>query len=388
MLPWLVGPCFLNVEGSYLLNMTLRCSHDIGAKGINNVQVELYDFNCEEVQEKNNSTNAVRIVQEAKDSSLFNYSADFFQNNAPGFTGGFDHPNNDGTGAVKFCTRVSTWTGSILVAFYETNFVLNYDMSDNGFSILNIEIAENDPNSFVTDLLDDYSVEICQCNNFLCLNSDDPKSLIQQDDNLVVCLEPKHPGGQESLVQISNFNLNLVAGEGITYVEYIPVWFNTTGWAHDVLTSVEEQPNGGNIIMVTTPVVAQFFIQGHNRLNVSGNCFLQLVGSKIEKEPVFSAYNMLIDIKVEDQGGCLQKLMKNVQKIFKVDMETIFPDFPEVNLALPAQDFISETENKVETAIETAQDAVGTATQTVQSAADSAVNAVKNIFLKVSPGGR
>jgi len=329
MMPWLVGPCFVVVDGSDVLNTTIHCSHEIGEKGINNVQVELYDRNCLEVQEKNNSTNAVRIFGESTGSSFFNYSADLFQNTGASFTGGFDHPNSDGTGSLKFCTRVSTWENSIQVAFRETNFVLSYDMSDNGFSLLNVEIEDNNPDSFETDVIDSYSIQTCQCSNFLCFDS---PQVIKNDQNLVLCIEPDHTDGSlEDIVHISNFNLNLVAGsQGNSYVEYNPVWFSTIGWESDILTDVSEN---GDIIMISTPVIAQFFIQGHANIRATGNCFLKFDGTKSEREPSFSEYSMEVMLETADGSGCLKSLMKNIQKFFKFDDVNL----PSVELpALPA----------------------------------------------------
>ena len=216
---------------------------------------------------------------------------------------------------MKFCTRVSVWEGSIQVSFRETNFVLSYDLTINTFTLGNIQIQENDPDSFITDVDTDFSVAVYQCNNYVQTTA----YTLQQDENLVICLEPQHPDGMAHVVHISNFNIKIFAGSTATndFVEYNPVWFSTGGWEHDALTSVSEQPDPADIIMISTPVIAQFFIQGHTTINVSGNCFLEFDSMKEIQAPVFVGYDMQFGVIGVVKEGCLGALMRRIRSSFK-----------------------------------------------------------------------
>jgi len=334
MQPWIVGPTSFTVESDEFSveNNLLTMSNAVGSKGINNVIVELFDYGCINKQENNNSTNAVKVFSEVRSlsSNVFNYSLNVAVENMGSDTGGFIFSNGDGTGDLKFCTRVSTWENSIQVAFHETNFILSYDMSDNTFSLLNVQVGPNGVDSFITRVIDDFSLAACQCSNFQCITT--PES-IKPDELLVLCLRPDHPDGLEDIVHISNFNLNLFAGSGDRYVEYNPVWFNTDGYGHNILTDVVEQ---GDIIMITTPVVAQFYIQGHASISVSGSAFLQFDTSKSEREPSFADYSLELGLEVAQGEGCFKSLIRKIQKLFKFDSlpEVNLPEvnLPEVNL--------------------------------------------------------
>jgi hypothetical protein len=261
-----------------------------------------------------NSTNAVTIFQVNPTPASFGYSVNISQSNIGDDTGGFVFPTGPSTGDVKFCTRVSTWEGSIEVAFRETNFILSYDLTNNNFALNNIQIEENDPDSFITDVDTDFSVIAYQCSNYLQTTS----HTLQQDENLVICLEPSHPGGMAHVVHISNFNIKMYAGSAATgdYVEYNPVWFSTGGWTSDSLTAVSEQPDPADIIMISTPVIAQFFIQSHIQINVSGNCFLEFDSAKEARAPVFVGYDMQFAVVDGREEGCLVGLIRRIRGLF------------------------------------------------------------------------
>jgi len=261
-----------------------------------------------------NSTNAVTIFQVNPTPASFGYSVNISQSNIGDDTGGFVFPTGPSIGDVKFCTRVSTWEGSIEVAFRETNFILSYDLTNNNFALNNIQIEENDPDSFITDVDTDFSVIAYQCSNYLQTTS----HTLQQDENLVICLEPSHPGGMAHVVHISNFNIKMYAGSAATgdYVEYNPVWFSTGGWTSDSLTAVSEQPDPADIIMISTPVIAQFFIQSHIQINVSGNCFLEFDSAKEARAPVFVGYDMQFAVVDGREEGCLVGLIRRIRGLF------------------------------------------------------------------------
>jgi len=319
MTPWLVGPTTYTLNGgNNYFDGYLGVSNHVGFKvDLSNVVVQVFDFNCANEKENMNSTNAVTIfATDTSQTQTFGYFVNISQANIGDDTGGFVFPTGNSTGDVKFCTRVSTWEGSIQVSFRETNFILSYDLTNNTFALDNVQFSSNIPlsESFSADVDTKYSVDIYKCNNYIQTTA----HTIQQDENLVICLEPQHPGGMAHVVHISNFNIKIFGGSAATndYVEYNPVWFSTGGWNHDALTSVSEQPDPSDIIMISTPVIAQFFIKGHTTINVSGNCFLEFDTAKGNELSTFVSYDIQFSIVAVEEAGCFQKLVKRLRTLF------------------------------------------------------------------------
>jgi len=315
---WLVGPTSysLNVGNNYF-DGSLDLTNPIGpSANLNNVAVQLFDFNCQNKKDNTNSTNAVTISSiDTSQVQSFGYSVNIDQSNIGDDTGEFVVSTGPSTGDVKFCTRVSTWEGSIEVAFRETVFALSYDLTNNTFALTNTQIQENDPDSFITDVDTDFSVLVYQCINYVKVTN--PPAL-QQDENIVICLEPTHVGSMAHVVHISNFNVKVYAGSDTTndYVEYNPVWFGTNGWNSNSLTDVKEKPDPEDVIMISTPVIAQFFIQGHTTIKLSGNCFLEFDSVKEARASVITAYDMEFGVEMNAEVGCFVGLMRKIRSFF------------------------------------------------------------------------
>lgn len=316
--PFLVGQTAYTLSGgnSYF-DGSLDLTNPIGSRAnLNNVAVQLFDFSCQNTKDNSNSTNAVTISStDTSQVQSFGYSVNIDQSNIGDDTGGFVVSTGPSTGDVKFCTRVSTWEGSIEVAFRETNFILSYNLTENNFTLTNTQIQENDSDSFITDVDTDFSVLAYQCNNYVEVTT--PPAL-EQDENLVLCLEPTHGGSMAHVVHISNFNLKIYAGSATTndYVEYNPVWFSTNGWASNSITDVKEKPDPEDVIMISTPVIAQFFIQGHTTIKLSGNCFLEFDSTKEAQAPVIAAYDMEFGVEMGAGEGCFVALMRKMRSFF------------------------------------------------------------------------
>jgi len=316
--PFLVGQTAYTLSGSNsYFDGSLDLTNPIGSRAnLNNVAVQLFDFSCQNTKDNTKSTNAVTISStDTSQVQSFGYSVNIDQSNIGDDTGGFVVPTGPSTGDVKFCTRVSTWEGSIEVAFRETNFILSYNLTENNFALTNTQIQENDPDSFITDVDTDFSVLAYQCNNYVEVTT--PPAL-EQDENLVLCLAPAHGGSMAHVVHISNFNLKIYAGSATTndYVEYNPVWFSTNGWASNSITDVKEKPDPEDVIMISTPVIAQFFIQGHTTIKLSGNCFLEFDSTKEAQAPVIAAYGMEFGVEMGAGEGCFVALMRKMRSFF------------------------------------------------------------------------
>jgi len=315
--PWLVGPTSLDLNGTNYFDGHLRCSNRIGSKVTSSVTVELFDYKCINLKNSSNQSSAVAIVNTNPQPSSFFYDVKIIQSNIGDDSGEFVVSTGLSAGAIKFCTRVVTWEGSMQITMRETSFVLSYNLTQNTFNMNNLVIEENNPDSFITEVDSHFSVKACQCSNFACIEN--PPN-IKQNDNLVVCLQPQHFNGLETAVKISNFNSYIVAGsvENGDYVEYNPVWFGSEGWQHDSLTIISEDLNIPGIVMMTTPVIAQFFIQTHTSISVTGNCFLEFDAAKTDdKLSQFTNFRMWFVLKATRQEGCIANLLRRVRNFFK-----------------------------------------------------------------------
>jgi len=313
---WEVGPSTYSLEGgNNHYDGYLEVQNQIGSSVTKDVTVQLFDYNCINGKDNKNSTNAVTIFHVDPSPSTFDYSLNISQANIGDDTGGFVFSTGPSTGDLKFCTRVSTWEGSVQVAFRETNFILRFNLALNMFSLYNIQIEENDSDSFVTEVNTTFSIDVYQCDNFVETTS----HAIEQNENLVICLEPTHPDGKANVVHISNFNIKIFAGSSTSsnYVEYNPVWFSTSGWVNNAITTVSERPNVDNIIMISTPVIAQFFVQDHTLIRVAGNCFLEFNSAKEHVAPQFVQYGIEVGLEGAMAGkGCLKSLISKAVKMF------------------------------------------------------------------------
>lgn len=308
---WKIGsPSIITNEDSDL-NGVLQITNSIGkAVGAGNVQVQLFDYEC--LTTKNMKGSVVSIETSAYATNNYTYNISVNQaligQNVGGFVSFIDDGSNSGSskGEIRFCTRVSTHEGSIHVAYLDLNVKLSFDLTQNSFSMSDLNIDENDPNSFVTDVNSSFDIVACQCNNdYQCYDSiSAPNPTIQQNENIVICLYPISSENDANFVRISNFNI-LFSAPGVTYN---PVSFGQSTWISDAVSNVSEQ-DGTNRIKITAPVVAAFFIQDHQSIDVSGNAFLEFFSGKSEQSN-FADFG--ITVSLEDgniERGCFSKLM-------------------------------------------------------------------------------
>lgn len=190
--------------------------------------------------------------------------------------------NFNSTGAIAFCTKVSTTYGEgadeINVSFRKSNFNIDFNMTATfGGSFL---ITAD--NIFETDLDVDsvYSVGLCQCNNsFSCITDASP---VQQNDYVSLCLKPNSTD-----VNISNFNLKMISGE----YSYEPWSFESQSSDLATLTS------SGNTKKLDAIVVEGLFEGGGDEVVVSGTAFLEFSGSRRSKKGDLATFRLSFDIE-------------------------------------------------------------------------------------------
>lgn len=316
--PWLVGPAVVSqAGGSNYFDGNLAISHVLGASVTDPVVVKLFDTGC--INEESDPTAVVSTLATSQSGISYSYQVSIDQSKigddatgsatyvkcAPGANSACS------VGNIQFCTRVSTYHGSIEVAFVETNFDLAFNLTDNDFNLGSIGITENQPDSFITDVDTDFTVDACQCADHACVAPE----TIEQDTSLVMCLYAEHPTpGMASNVRISNFNIDVQDAAGASNFVYQPVTFGTNQWVTDGLTVVDVGTN--DYVMITTPIVAQFFIQNVASIDVTGNAFLEFKSQK-EGRQVFAEYGMVIGLGagVGVDLGCFANLVAQIRAL-------------------------------------------------------------------------
>jgi len=217
-------------------------------------------------------------------------------------------------GNIKFCTRVSSFVGSVEVAFRETNFDLGFNLTDNEITLASVEIKENVPDSFITDVDTAYSVNACPCDDsFTCVSP----SAVAQDTPLVMCIHPLHDNQENTAaenVKITNFNVN-IKPTGDTDPNFDAVTFGTDSWAASELVFVETDDDDFKI-KITTPIIAQFYIQNIATVDVTGNAFLEFVSGK-GGAPIFGEIAMEVGLAGVGgyEYGCLSGLLQKFRAL-------------------------------------------------------------------------
>ena len=137
-------------------------------------------------------------------------------------------------------------------------------------------------------------------------------TLINQNDSLQICLKAittdTNDDGDTSPIDISNFSVQLSAGDII----YDAVTLGSDTWEENTLTKVTEQ---GYIKRVSTPVLADFFIQGYSNINIGGRAYLSFTDSRGKVETLASL-SMTVDLEVNQKKGCLQSLLRGMRSLF------------------------------------------------------------------------
>jgi len=312
LIPWQIQAAQVTLSGGNYFDGALAVTNAIGASVSDDVQVKLFHQDC--ATEDTSDAGVVTIDVTDATPASFGYSVNINQSligDDADYSSCDANANADcAEGTIDFCTRVSTFSGSTEVFFRETIFQLAYNLTDNDISLDNVVITENTVDSFLTDVDTAFIVESCQCDaNNDCITT--PPD-VEQDTSLVMCIYPEHESDDSlnDIVKITNFDLTISGGS----VSYNPVAFGTSTWNPDTLTSVVPDTEE-NVIKITTPITAQFFIQDVQTVSVGGNAFLEFTSAK-GGAPMFGAYTLNIGLVAGPEGGCLQGLVARFRALF------------------------------------------------------------------------
>lgn len=289
---------------------TIRVSNTIGVsvKGSENVLVELFGSDCQ--TPKSALGLEVELYDDPYDEDLiFHYDVVInfgLINSSPGgFVSFGDHGFSKGV--IDFCTRVSTWEGSLQIFFRDSIFNLGFDLTDINFAMDDTIAQTSNETEVIIDADTDFKVSGCPCDStFDCVED----AVINQGESLEFCIYPDVDSGSSadpSNLRISNFNILMSTGSGENVVEFEPVSFGSSHWDVNSLAKTYEQ-NGR--IKVVAPVTASFFIKGHTELDISGNAFLDFVdSSKATNLPQFLPFGVTIQISAQSRKGLFRLLL-------------------------------------------------------------------------------
>lgn len=218
---------------------------------------------------------------------------------------------SDGSsGEVKFCLRAASYEADIDfdVAFRDTQFTLGFDLSDIGYEVTSITITEESPDSFLEDDLGtDFTIGVCQCADYECATS-----TVTQNDPLILCLFAESEESDASSVFISNFNVEITAGD----IEYEPVMLGSTTYVPNALTEVTVDSDG--VVMVSTVLIASFFTEGYTSVALGGLVFLEFVSPAPMAQRAFHDYALVLELAAVDMVGvgCFQGIVDAVKGYF------------------------------------------------------------------------
>lgn len=279
------------ILGDNLFDGALQVTHDIGkdidADGINGgVNVALYDYGCENEQALSGLTVSIEPYEFIADTFTYNVTIDdsLIGNVSSTFVNFAADEGNvigESVGEILFCTQISTFTEEFFVAYYEFNFEIPFNLTENEFTFANATIATQNITELDVDVEDGYGVEACRCDDsFACIADPDP---IESDRQaLDVCIYPTAEGGLDaSDVFISNFNATLSNDAGVTFS---PVVFGDGEWEITVFTTVAVE---NNIVRVSTIVLEGFFTSEETELTVDGTAFLEFVSARTDDRKPF-----------------------------------------------------------------------------------------------------
>lgn len=297
---YIIGESSVTIVGNNALAGKLQVQNEINKPvGSMNVVVELLDFDCS--QSKPSSGLEVSLESHTDSSSPFIYDAYINEDKIGLGAGGFVayEGNNKSKGSIQFCTRVSLYEGDIQFFFRDTRFKLNFDLTDNQFVLSNIGYDGSGEAEMASEFEASNGVTICQCDEDFSCYSDMTHALSQTED-LVVCIKST-PATDSSMVRIPNFNFQMSAGS----ISFSPVSLGSTTWeVDDPLTDVSEQDD---VIKITTPLLAQFFVEGYDNVKITGTALLAHDDSED-----MANFDMVVGLNVEQKRNCLKSLVQRM----------------------------------------------------------------------------
>lgn len=296
-----------SVLGDNAFDGNLQITHDIGANVNSGVELALYDPGC--VTEQALSGTAVSLTASDFIADNFTYTVTIDDSLVGNVSNTFVEYKDDNDsivgeseGAIVFCTRISTFAEDFFVGYYQFDFRIRFNLTQNEFDFTDIAISEVDEQVIETSVNDNFGVGACLCDDdFDCYVN--PPSVNANAQALDFCLFPTISDIETSVVEISNFNALMTGGEGgvesTTLVSY-----GDGVWEENDFATVSVV---GQTVRVSAIVPEEYFTA--TELNVTGTVFLEFA-----RMAEFESFNFVVkleDVELEkvDYFGCFAKML-------------------------------------------------------------------------------
>ena len=315
--PWFVGETEITlINGENYLEGLVQVTNSIGAEA-DAVTLELFNDDCETVQPLNSTTSSIFIDESDATfaDSVFTYEVEIVESNFVNDTGDYltleeDSQGGNSVGFVSFCTRVNSYEGDLIISTRETIFNFDFNLTSNPFD-LDSNITKPPVPPAPTPSPPPYNVSICQCKEFEC----QPYS-VEQYGSLSLCLQPNEP----EQVEITNLAMSIYAGEAGngtmgSFYSFDPVWYGNGTYESPSFVTIEKNETT-QILMVKTPMLAEFFIGAFTSVDISGNAWLEFIqnedGARAALD-VNPGYNTEINLFIPKKTrGCFEQIWFNL----------------------------------------------------------------------------
>jgi len=310
LLDYSIGDSQMSTNVPHNLKDSLSVSNSIGSSvGSGAVTVELFDYEC--LVPINSTGLEIELYSSEYTSSRIYYdiliNESLLETSPGGLVDSFRSADSSLTGSVTFCIRVSTWEELVPIEHRDTKFDIYFDLTESAMIVFDNSLSEDNADFFETYLDSSCGVNLCQCDStYSCYTT---PSIIEKDDNIELCLYPTMDEDLEVNFHISNFNLQLSAGS----LSFDAVLFGSDNWVPNILTSVSES---GNTIRVVTPVVAQFFAEGFDRIEVNGNAFIEVESRTKLDISTFNNFHLEAELAKKNTAGCLSGIFEKMSFLY------------------------------------------------------------------------
>jgi len=171
-------------------------------------------------------------------------------------------------GELHFCLKTEIVIGGISLNFRESNFVLEYDLSSNTFSVSENKIEKKAIITSTKSASNIYSIKACRCGkiSYGCLTGGEKSQSLNQDSLIHVCLKPNSTD-----VKISKFYMQFLK-HGTNQVDFEPVRnsIGVTGSSVVLGTGTVSVP-----FKVTSRLITESFANGATKFDIKGDAELQ-----------------------------------------------------------------------------------------------------------------
>lgn len=292
-------------------NGTITASNTVGESFDNfSVGVKLYSFGCESEMSKTGLEIELSNVTEFVIGEDYQWRIQVVPDklhDSPGsmvdFYDSDDYDDQKEAGRIRFCAMVSSWLNNLQIGYRENNIEIEFEITDEEFSVTNLYLDEDSPLHFVY-------VDICVCEAFECIDSYQP---IVENDNFEVCLTPTSPMGDS---RITNFNMQLSNADDNT-PECVPVSYGIVSWDPDPLTTVMTDTESSTI-MINTLLESKVVTDITNNIYVKGNA---VIGVNNE---IWGFHKFELALPVQREQNKDDNAMTCIQQLFDAMRQNFF----------------------------------------------------------------